>query len=53
MDEAERIFELIDEEDAVSFLQTLVRVNSVNPPGSEKAVAEVIEKRLADSGLSV
>lgn len=53
MDEARRIFELIDEEDAVTFLQTLVRVNSVNPPGSEKAVAEVIEKRLADSGLSV
>ena len=53
LNEAEKIFELIDKEDAVSFLQSLVRVNSVNPPGSEKVVAEIIEKRLADSGLSV
>ncbi len=53
MDEVQKIFELIDEESAVSFLQTLVRINSVNPPGSERAVAEAIEKRLADSGLSV
>lgn len=51
MSEVSKIFELIDERDAVSFLQTLVGVNSVNPPGSEKAVAEVIEKRLAGSGL--
>lgn len=50
---ANEIFQLIDANDAVAFLRSLVRIDSVNPPGKELAVAEVICGRLRDSGLEV
>lgn len=43
----------IDEQDAIAFLQKLVRINSVNPPGTEKAVAEAIKNRLVKAGIAV
>lgn len=42
----EQAFSLIDEADAVAFLQQLIAINSVNPPGNETAVAEAIRRRL-------
>ncbi|WP_100486964.1 M20 family metallopeptidase [Sporolactobacillus pectinivorans] len=47
----EDIFNLIDEDDAVLFLKSLIQINSVNPPGNEKRVAEVIRDRLEKAGL--
>lgn len=49
----EQAFQQIDRQDAARFLQDLVRINSVNPPGNEKEVAEAIAKRLTGSGLEV
>jgi hypothetical protein len=34
--EEERLISLINEQDLLSFLQSLVRSNSENPPGNEK-----------------
>jgi len=47
------IFELIDEAKSVQFLQSLIQVNSVNPQGNEKEVAEVIQSYLESSNLQV
>ncbi|GGL56956.1 M20 family metallopeptidase [Sporolactobacillus putidus] len=47
----EDIYRLIDEDDAVLFLKSLIRLNSVNPPGSEKKVAELIKERSEKAGL--
>lgn len=46
------VFDVIDRDDAVSFLQALVRAESINPPGNEQAVAEKIAERLAATGFS-
>jgi len=43
----------VDRDDAVAFLQTLVRLNTVNPPGHESLAADVIEARLAPLGFAV
>ncbi|MCM3080739.1 MULTISPECIES: M20 family metallopeptidase [Brevibacillus] len=45
------LFAQVDQENAISFLQSLIQINSVNPPGAELAVAEAIQKRLVNSGL--
>ncbi|EKN70982.1 acetylornithine deacetylase or succinyl-diaminopimelate desuccinylase [Neobacillus bataviensis LMG 21833] len=47
------IFETINEKEAIQFLQSLIQVNSVNQPGNEKRVAEVIKTYLASSNLHV
>lgn len=47
------IFETINEQEAVQFLQSLIHINSVNQPGNEKRVAEVIKTYLASSNLHV
>ncbi|WP_066172737.1 M20 family metallopeptidase [Bacillus marinisedimentorum] len=47
----EAVFKHIDEEEAVSFLQSLVQINSVNPPGNEKKVAETIQAFVQSTGL--
>lgn len=46
------VFDLIERDEAISFLQALVRAESVNPPGNEQAVAEKIAERLAATGFS-
>src|SRR5919106_3463900 len=38
--------------DAISLLQELLRLDSTNPPGNEKPVAEALEGRLSSAGLS-
>lgn len=42
---------LLQEEKAVQFLQTLIRINSVNPPGNEMKVAEKIAAYTKEAGL--
>lgn len=53
MTDLHSIFELIDESRSVRFLQSLIQVNSVNPQGNEKRVAEVIQSYLKSSNLQV
>ncbi|WP_066319183.1 M20 family metallopeptidase [Bacillus sp. FJAT-29814] len=48
-----KVFDRIDEKEAVQFLQSLIQVNSVNPPGNEKEVAEVIQSFLKTCNLQV
>jgi succinyl-diaminopimelate desuccinylase len=49
----EELYSLIDQNESIQFLQRLVQINSVNPPGGEKVVAEVIQAFLQDSGLAL
>ncbi len=49
----QRVFQSIDEEDAIKFLQSLIQVNTINPPGMEKALADKISQRLANTGLLI
>ncbi|MCM3767024.1 M20 family metallopeptidase [Neobacillus niacini] len=48
-----KVFDRIDEKEAVQFLQSLIQVNSVNLPGNEKEVAEVIQSFLKTCSLQV
>lgn len=48
----QKAIDLINEEEAVTFLRELVAINSVNPPGAETAVAEAIRNHLATAGIS-
>jgi succinyl-diaminopimelate desuccinylase len=51
--ERENLFRQIDEADALAFLQSLIQINSVNPPGAERAVAEAIKQRLSGTDLQL
>lgn len=53
MENIESVFSKIDTNEAIALLQELVQVNSVNPPGNEKEVAEVIQAFLASTNLEV
>jgi succinyl-diaminopimelate desuccinylase len=48
-----KVFDRIDEKEAVQFLQSLIQINSVNPPGNEKMVAEAIQTYLKSTNLQV
>ncbi|MBY0149161.1 M20 family metallopeptidase [Neobacillus niacini] len=48
-----KVFDRIDEKEAVQFLQSLIQINSVNPPGNEKKVAEAIQTYLKSTNLQV
>ena len=41
----------IDENDAIAFLQALVKLDTVNPPGHEGLAADLIQARLAPAGF--
>ena len=43
----------VDEGDAVSFLQGLVRLDTVNPPGRESLAADLIQARLEPLGFAI
>ncbi|WP_028390054.1 M20 family metallopeptidase [Bacillus cihuensis] len=51
--ELENVFKQIDEDDAILFLQSLIQINTINPPGMEKALADLISLRLSESGLLI
>src|SRR5262249_61434175 len=42
----------VDPHEAIAFLQQLVRLDTVNPPGREGGAADLIRSRLADHGFS-
>ncbi len=48
----DRLLSEIREEDIVKFLQQLVRVPSVNPPGDVRAASEIVKSTLAANGFS-
>lgn len=52
-DAIHKAWELLQESEAIAFLQELIRINSINPPGKEKPVAEAIERRLEAAGIAV
>ncbi|WP_312473697.1 M20 family metallopeptidase [Neobacillus sp.] len=49
----EEVFQYIDEEDAILFLQSLIQENTINPPGLEKKLADRISQRLTTTSLLV
>lgn len=51
----DRVLEIIDSkrEELASFLQSLIRFESVNPPGNEGPIARYIAERLQESGFEV
>lgn len=53
MEIIESVFNKIDRSEAIAFLQKLVQINSVNPPGNEKEVAETIRDFLKSTNLEV
>ncbi|WP_423799547.1 M20 family metallopeptidase [Neobacillus sp. SAB-20_R2A] len=53
MQKLHSIYEMVNVEESVQFLQSLIQENSVNPDGNEKRVAEAIETFLASSKLQV
>ncbi|MDQ0178458.1 M20 family metallopeptidase [Bacillus chungangensis] len=42
-----------DTEAAIHFLQKLIKINSINPPGNELDVAKLLQKELAHTDLTV
>lgn len=47
----EKILHLIDEKATVDFLQKLIQTPSVNPPGEELAIAELVAEKMKEIGL--
>jgi acetylornithine deacetylase/succinyl-diaminopimelate desuccinylase family protein len=43
----------VDPRDAVAFLQQLVRLDTVNPPGRESVAADLIQSRLEKHGFAI
>jgi succinyl-diaminopimelate desuccinylase len=48
---AERVLNAIDPEETIAFLQDLVRVPSVNPPGDVRQAIQLCEEKLAGAGF--
>lgn len=46
-----KCLELLDDNELIEFLAELIRVDSTNPPGNEKDVAEVAKKKLDNYGV--
>ncbi len=44
---------MVNRDRIVSLTQKLIRTNSENPPGNEKAVAQIVEKELEECGFEV
>lgn len=49
---AERVLAQIDQEETIAFLQALVRVPSVNPPGDVREAIRLVEEKLAAEGFA-
>lgn len=52
MEMLNNIFNLLDREEAVRFLQTLLQYDTSNPPGNEKALAQYIADTLDTWGIN-
>lgn len=49
---AERVLAAIDQDETVAFLQALVQVPSVNPPGDVREAIRLCEAKLAEAGFA-
>ncbi|MEH7123079.1 M20 family metallopeptidase [Bacillus sp. JJ1773] len=49
----QKVFKYVDKDDAIQFLKSLIQINTINPPGGEKALADKISQRLENTGLMV
>jgi succinyl-diaminopimelate desuccinylase len=49
---AERVLAQIDTDETIAFLQSLVRVPSINPPGDVREAINLVEAKLAAEGFS-
>jgi len=47
----EQVLQLIDQKEAIAFLRELINHNTVNPPGNEKILADLIHERTQKLGL--
>lgn len=50
--QAEQVLAAIDPEETIAFLQALVRVPSVNPPGDVRGAIRLCEEKLAGAGFA-
>lgn len=48
---AERVLAAIDREETIAFLQSLIRVPSVNPPGDVREAIQLCDEKLAAAGF--
>src|SRR3712207_3856940 len=51
-EQAERVLARIDEGETIAFLQSLVRVPSVNPPGDVREAIRLCEEKLREAGFA-
>lgn len=51
MDAVKKAWACINEEEAISFIQSLIQINSINPPGRELDMAKAIQSKLEQAGL--
>ncbi|MDQ1000413.1 succinyl-diaminopimelate desuccinylase [Neobacillus niacini] len=49
----QNVFQYIDEKDSIQFLQSLIQVNTINPPGMEKTLADKVRQRLENTCLLI
>ena len=49
---AERVLQAIDPEETITFLQALVRVPSVNPPGDVREAIRLCDEKLRGAGFA-
>ncbi|MEH7524775.1 M20 family metallopeptidase [Bacillus sp. JJ1503] len=49
----QKVFQYLDKDDAIEFLKSLIQINTINPPGGEKALTDKISQRLENTGLLV
>ncbi len=47
----EKILQYIDERTLIEFTQKLIQIQSTNPPGEERIIAEVINEKMKEIGL--
>ena len=53
LDSSGKALPSVDEREAVAFLQQLVRLDTVNPPGRESVAADLIKSRLEGLGFAI
>src|SRR3712207_4154061 len=51
-EQAERVLAQIDQDETIAFLQSLVRVPSVNPPGDVREAIRLCEEKLKEAGFA-
>ncbi|MBA3414105.1 MAG: hypothetical protein H0U10_02630, partial [Chloroflexia bacterium] len=49
---ARRLLAAIDPEETIAFLQSLIRVETVNPPGDIRDAVELCRKKLTEAGFT-